>query len=109
VVPVSLTVRSRPEGARVLRADTGEVLGVTPWVASLPPSAAPLGLRVELAGYTPSEHKVTLESSATLEVPLVPVPVVARPARGAQHTTRAAAARKPTSGSRDAVIDPFAP
>nr|WP_245920113.1 serine/threonine-protein kinase [Melittangium boletus] len=107
--PVSLTVRSVPEGARVVRADTGETLGVTPWVASLPWSASPLGLRVELAGYNPSEHKVSLEASATLEVPLVPVPTVAKPARDSRNTTRASTARKHSSGSRDAVIDPFAP
>ena len=107
--PVSLTVRSVPEGARVVRADTGETLGVTPWVTSLPRSASPLGLRVELTGYRSSEHKVSLEDSATLEVPLVPVPAVVKPARGSQNTHRASSTRKHTSGSRDAVIDPFAP
>jgi eukaryotic-like serine/threonine-protein kinase len=107
--PVSLTVRSAPAGARVVRADTGEMLGVTPWVANLPASAAPLGLRVELAGYTPSEHKVSLDASSTLEVPLVPVPVVTKPSRSTSAHTRASTSRKSTSGSRDAVIDPFAP
>jgi hypothetical protein len=105
---ISLTVRSVPEGARVVRADTGESLGVTPLVARLPRADAPLGLRVELAGYVSSEQKVRLDSPATLEVPLVPV--AARP--GEERTpVRTTVHRKQNAGVRDDVddvIDPFA-
>jgi eukaryotic-like serine/threonine-protein kinase len=109
LAPVSLTVRSMPEGARVVRADTGETLGVTPWVTSLPKSAAPLGLRVELAGYVPSEHQVALDASGTLEVPLVRVQPARVAKSSAPSTARTPTSRKPSSGNRDAVIDPFAP
>lgn len=69
--PVTLTVRSFPEGAQVLRLDTGELLGVTPLVKQVSGEAAPLRLRVELAGYAPLERMVNLDKHAELEVPLV--------------------------------------
>jgi serine/threonine-protein kinase len=71
VVPaVRLTVHSFPEGAQVVRSDTGEVLGVTPLVRELPRREVPLHLRVELAGYVSSERSVRLDSHTELEVPL---------------------------------------
>ncbi|ATB45321.1 serine/threonine-protein kinase [Corallococcus macrosporus] len=69
--PVTLTVRSFPEGAQVLRLDTGELLGVTPLVKQVAGEGAPLKLRVELAGYAPLERMVDLDTHAELEVPLV--------------------------------------
>jgi serine/threonine-protein kinase len=102
--PVTLTVHSVPEGARVVRADTGEALGVTPLVKQLPQAAEPLGLRVELAGFASSEHEVRLDSPSTLEVPLVPEAETKpgrKPARTPVH-------RKQNPGVRDDVIDPFA-
>ncbi|WP_224365011.1 serine/threonine-protein kinase [Hyalangium versicolor] len=101
VAPVTLTVRTVPEGARVVRADTGEALGVTPLVKELPRSEAPLGLRVEMAGYASQERQVRLDSHAVLEVPLAKVkqaPPSPTPAK--------AAPRKEVK--RDALIDPFA-
>ncbi|WP_084736698.1 serine/threonine protein kinase [Cystobacter ferrugineus] len=109
-VPVSLTVNSVPAGARVVRADTGETLGVTPWVAQMPPSDGSLGVRVELAGYVPSEHQLRLDASSTLEVPLVRAgtkPARATPSRSS--LPRSSLSRKSSMGNRDAVIDPFAP
>ncbi|QRK12482.1 serine/threonine protein kinase [Archangium violaceum] len=104
---ITLTVNSLPKGARVVRADTGEVLGVTPLVTRQPRADAPMGLRVELAGYAPSEHEVRLDSPATLEVPLVPVE--SRPQRGeGRSPSRTHVPRKKNSGVRDDVIDPFA-
>ncbi len=98
--PVTLTVRSFPEGAQVLRVDTGELLGVTPLVKQVQGEAAPLRLRVELAGYAPLERMVELGTHAELEVPLVkalPAPRQA-PAAGTQ---RAAPVRK--SRAREAT------
>jgi serine/threonine-protein kinase len=100
--PVTLTVRSFPEGAQVLRADTGEVLGVTPLIKQLPGADAPIGLRVELAGYVPLERVVRLDTHAVLEVPLAKAQTAPRQTPGASRP----AARK--GGVRDAVIDPFA-
>jgi eukaryotic-like serine/threonine-protein kinase len=97
--PVTLIVRSSPEGARVVRADTGEELGVTPLEKQLPREAAALGLRVELAGYVTSEHEVRLDSPSTLEVPLVPVE---------PKPSRSVARDKQKAGTRDDLIDPFA-
>ncbi|MCP3058776.1 serine/threonine protein kinase [Myxococcus sp. K38C18041901] len=71
VVPaVKLTVHSFPEGAQVVRSDTGEVLGITPLVRELPRREVPLHLRVELAGYVSSVRSVRLDSHTELEVPL---------------------------------------
>jgi serine/threonine-protein kinase len=100
-VPVTLTVRTVPEGAKVIRADTGEALGITPLVKELPRSQAPLGLRVELAGYVSLEREVRLDSPSVIEVPLAK----------AQLTPSAlapdkAAPRKEVK--RDELIDPFA-
>ncbi|HZI12704.1 MAG TPA: serine/threonine-protein kinase [Myxococcus sp.] len=100
--PVTLTVRSFPEGAQVVRKDTGEVLGVTPLVKELPGSDKALGLKVVLAGYVPSEREVRLDTHAELEVPLAKAQPAPRQAPGSVRP----ASRK--VGGRDAVIDPFA-
>lgn len=101
--PVTLTVHTEPEGARVIRSDTGEALGTTPLVKELPRSEAPLGVRMEKAGYVPLERQVRLDSHAVIKVPLdkarpVPPPPAPAPAK--------AAPRKEVK--RDALIDPFA-
>lgn len=101
---VTLTVHSSPPGARVVRVDTGEELGTTPLTKALSRKAVPPQLRVELAGYVPLERAVELKqdgAAAELSVPLVKAS--AGPRRAPSRTP----ARK--GGSRDAVIDPFAP
>jgi serine/threonine protein kinase len=98
--PITLTVRTMPEGARVIRADTGEALGVTPLVRELPRSDEAMGLRVELSGYVPLERQVRLDSHAVLEMPLAK----AKPAP--PHAPARAAPRKEVK--RDEIIDPFA-
>jgi serine/threonine-protein kinase len=105
--PVTLTVHSLPAGARVVRADTGEELGLTPMVKQVPRESAPLGLKVELAGHATSEHQVRLDAPATLSVPLVPEAPrqsqaeARKPVSGNSHRSKKA-------GTRDDVIDPFA-
>jgi serine/threonine-protein kinase len=100
--PVTLTVHSVPEGAQVIRADTGEALGVTPLIKQMPRSDKALGLRVELAGHVPMEREVRLDSHAVLEIPLAKAklaqPLPPEPAK--------AAPRKEVK--RDELIDPFA-
>ncbi|MCY1036551.1 serine/threonine protein kinase [Corallococcus sp. BB11-1] len=100
---VTLTVQSSPPGAKVVRVDTGEELGLTPLTKALERRAVPAQLRVELAGYVPLERAVELKqdaAAAELTVPLVK----------ASPGPRRAPARGPgrKGGSRDAVIDPFA-
>jgi hypothetical protein len=108
VPAITLTVHTMPEGARVIRADTGESLGVTPLVRELPRADAALGLRVEMAGYEPLERQVRLDSHAVLEMPLARERVA--PPRPAPVSPKAvpvkAAPRKEIK--RDEIIDPFA-
>lgn len=99
--PVTLMVRTVPEGAQVIRADTGEALGLTPLVKELPRSGAALGLRVELAGYVPLEREVRLDSPAVIEVPLAKAKLAPEP-----PAPEKAAPRKEVK--RDELIDPFA-
>ncbi|QQR45366.1 serine/threonine protein kinase [Myxococcus xanthus] len=97
--PVTLTVRSFPEGAQVLRLDTGELLGVTPLVKQVSGESAPLRLRVELAGYAPLERMVDLDKHAELEVPLVkalPSPRQ-KPAAGTQRDTGKKSRERPVA------------
>jgi serine/threonine-protein kinase len=98
---VTLTVHSFPEGAQVVRADTGETLGVTPLVRELPRADKPMGLRVELAGYVPLEREVRLDTHAVLELPL------AKAQQGRMVTPPSPEGAR-RAGARDAVIDPFA-
>jgi serine/threonine-protein kinase len=104
--PVTLTVHSVPEGARVVRADTGEALGVTPMVKELPRASAPMGLRVELAGHATSEHQVRLEEPASLSVPLVAMEP--RKSQAEARTPTPGSAHRKKAGTRDDIIDPFA-
>ncbi len=99
--PITLTVHTVPEGARVIRVDTGEALGVTPLVKEMPRSNASLGLRVELAGYAPLERQVRLDSHAVIEVPLAQVKPAPSPPSSAKVAPRKEA-------KRDELVDPFA-
>ncbi|MCP3105458.1 PEGA domain-containing protein, partial [Myxococcus sp. K15C18031901] len=93
---VTLTVHSFPEGAQVVRADTGEVLGITPLVRELPSREVPLSLRVELAGYVASERTVRLDTHAELEVPLAKSLTAPRP-EAKKAPRPAPAPRKPAA------------
>ncbi|MBJ6761533.1 serine/threonine protein kinase [Myxococcaceae bacterium JPH2] len=100
---VTLKVSSFPQGAHVMRSDTGELLGLTPLVTQVPREGALLGLRVELSGYMSLERVVRLDTSeAELVVPLVK----ARPApRPPPTPARQKPARK---GTRRTVVAPAA-
>ena len=67
---VAVTVRSFPQGARVVRADTGAELGVTPLSLLLEQGEGSLALRLERAGYVPLVRTVSLKADGVLEVPL---------------------------------------
>jgi hypothetical protein len=73
----------------VVRADTGEALGVTPLVRALPRTAGTLDLRIRLAGYVPLERSVPLEKDYELDLPLAK----ARGSSGQQRPRRVTAKR----------------
>ncbi len=100
---VTLQVRSTPPGARVVRLDSGEVLGVTPLSATVPRLEQDVALRLELGGYAPEERTVALSAPFSLEVALVSaeLPVAPLPPPPRPKT-------KKKEVSRDAVLDPYA-
>jgi serine/threonine-protein kinase len=69
---VELSLESEPPGARVYVG--GAPQGVTPVEVSLPASAEPAALRVELDGYRVSESEVVLDRDRTIRIALVPIP-----------------------------------
>jgi tRNA A-37 threonylcarbamoyl transferase component Bud32 len=91
--PVRLEIATHPAGARVVRADTGEPLGTTPWVQAFEVEASPLPLRIELAGHTAVERTLPRDRDAQLMLDLAPL------ARGRTRAAAVAAPRK--------AIDPF--
>lgn len=97
---VRLRASSNPPGARVVRADTGEVLGATPLSEQLPRAGAPVVLRFELAGHRAAERTVSLSGDVQISVDLSPEP----PRRPVEKKSRPPRKKE----SSDAVIDPFA-
>jgi len=104
-VEVHLSLASRPEGARVVRVETGETLGTAPFEVKLPASQTPLRLSFALEGHLTQEVEVVLEGDAIERVielkpePPPPEPKRTRPVR----RTRPAPKVDP-----NATLDPFA-
>ncbi len=73
---VSITVRSTPEGADVMRTDTGERLGRTPLRIVLHESNRPLSLALSRAGWQDADVTVRLSADAEVAVALSPLPPV---------------------------------
>ena len=97
---VTLEVASHPDGAKVIRLDTGELLGVTPLKLQTERLQAPIGLRLELVGHDSIERQVVLANNASLSVDL---PVEARPPEPVKPTEK-----KPRKKvTRDGQVDPF--
>ena len=92
---VSLMLTTTPAGARLIRADTGEVIGTTPFSGALPRSSAPLRLRIEAAGHEPLLRDVSLASDSTLDLSLKPVRV------------KGPVKKQQPADIRNGVIDPF--
>ncbi len=90
-VPARLIViASQPPGARVLRTDTGEELGVTPVDVAVP-AEGELSLRLLRDGVYPATVRIRPEAASPTVVKLVPRKR-AKPSKGA---------------SRDDLLDPF--
>ncbi|MBL8914274.1 MAG: serine/threonine protein kinase [Archangium sp.] len=90
---VTLKITTQPEGARVTRGDTGEVLGVTPLDFKSARRTMPTPLRVELNGFEPLERAVVLDSNQRLEFTLKAIPAAVKP--------------KPRRVVTDGVLDPY--
>lgn len=100
---VTLTVRSFPEGAKVVRADTGEELGVTPLVRELPRREVPLDLRVELTGYVPLKRSVSLSEHTELDLPLVKSLTAPKPKEAEKKASRSESASRKAASRKAAV------
>ncbi len=98
---VTLEVASHPEGARVTRLDTNELLGITPLKLETDRLDKPLALRLELAGHQPMERQVALINNASLSVDL---PAEAK----AIDPVKPQPGKKPKKKvTRDGQLDPF--
>lgn len=102
---VRVELRSSPSGARVLRADTGVQLGVTPLIQRFPRGGADIPIRVELDGHVPVERRVRLHSDLAIEVAMSPIVVPASATMSDPPAKLKPASRR--SVARDSVVDPF--
>lgn len=68
--PVRLEVTSEPPGALVVWARSGEPLGRTPLVASVPRRQDESTVRIELPGYRPASRRVRLDGDASAHAKL---------------------------------------
>jgi serine/threonine-protein kinase len=79
---VRLVLDSAPTGARVVRDDTGEALGLTPLDRTLPAGPGRLVVRLEREGFLPQTLPVSLQVGHAGRVTLQPLPEApARPAK----------------------------
>ncbi|MGA9521034.1 MAG: PEGA domain-containing protein, partial [Myxococcaceae bacterium] len=69
---VKITIRSTPEGAEVVRTDTGEPLGRTPLRIVLHESNRPLSLALSRPGWQDADVTVRLSADAEVAVELEP-------------------------------------
>ncbi|MBS2029501.1 MAG: serine/threonine protein kinase [Deltaproteobacteria bacterium] len=100
--PVQWKLASSPPGAQVVRADTGEVLGVTPLEKTVPATGTAVTLKLSLPGYEPAERSVRADADTSLEVALTPLPK----REEAAPKPKPKRVRKPVSD--DGTVDPFA-
>ncbi|MFZ5444420.1 MAG: serine/threonine-protein kinase [Myxococcota bacterium] len=89
---VTLTVDTQPSGAKLIRRDTGELLGTTPFERKLG-KAELLPLRIELAGHQPLERDLKLDQSQRLDMTLKPLP--------------SKSSKAPPRPVTDGVLDPY--
>ena len=69
--PVTVTLASRPAGARVVRVRDGAVLGATPLEQRWPPGDGVEALRLEKEGFRPETVQVPLDRGGTFSLSLV--------------------------------------
>ena len=79
---VRIRLESTPQGARIVRADDGVVLGTTPETIEMRPSADRLPLRFEKQGYLPAVREASLDADTSLSVVLEAQPEKSAPQPG---------------------------
>ncbi len=107
MAPLRLEVLSSPSGARLLREDTGELVGVTPLSMELERAEGSTPMRLELSGHKPRAIEVPRDRDARLEVSLE---AVAPPKRKGDPPPRSDPAQRDRRKelNRDAILDPYA-
>jgi eukaryotic-like serine/threonine-protein kinase len=78
--PARWTITSLPDGASIVRADTGERLGETPWHREQPRAHGVVKMRVALPGYRPRELTLDRAVDEHRQVQLKPLPLDPLPA-----------------------------
>lgn len=101
---VEATVESAPPGAAVVRIDTGEALGTTPFTTRLKYAPGEVAIRLELAGHEPVESKLQTDKSTAVSLMLRPLPPP--PSEGKKGKTGKSGG-KTDKVDRDAVLTPF--
>ncbi len=70
---VSWSIDTIPSGARIVRADTQAVLGMTPWRSEQPQGEGSLALRLQHKGYAEKEIRLAFAGSSQLIETLTPL------------------------------------
>jgi serine/threonine-protein kinase len=78
--PARWTITSLPDGASIVRIDTGERLGETPWHREQPRADGVVNVRVALPGYRARELTLDRAGDEHRQVQLRPLPRDPRPA-----------------------------
>ena len=82
---VGVVIESAPPGARVVSADDGRLLGLTPWRTRLPRRDGELKVRIEKRGYLPRLLSLPLQTDAASNVRLEKNPAGAGPRPGGEE------------------------
>jgi hypothetical protein len=104
-----MELESEPAGARVVRVDDGEVLGVTPFSLEAAPGSPALQVRFELADYAPLDARVPVKDGTVLRVGLTKVAAIEAPPTRPPPRGRAAPKARPAGGSKPAGEAPTTP
>jgi serine/threonine-protein kinase len=98
---VNVRIASDPPGARVIRADSGTELGVTPMSRPFPRAERDVVLRLELPGHRSIERMIQPADKPTVEVKMAPI-------KNTAPQRKLALKGVSERIGRDGLIDPFA-
>jgi len=103
---VQLSLRSEPEGAAVIREDTGASLGVTPVELVHPRGPGTLALRLTKAGFAPLRLALPIDVNSERTVSLVRAHARGSSATRPEHASAARPPAAPTSPPRSTPAEP---